>query len=77
MHTHDFCGEKSTNLHTRDIGKLKNMHDFFFVGGGGGHLGAPRICGGTCPPGPRSYAPGGESHGWGILFKFQNGLFRR
>ena len=45
MHTHDFCGEQSTNLHMRDIGKSKYMYAWFFFCGGG-HLGAPIICGG-------------------------------
>ena len=36
-------------LHTRDIGKLKNMYALFLWGAPGG---APRICGGHVPPPP-------------------------
>ena len=42
MHKHDFCGG-AKYLHTRDIGKLKNMYAWFFF---------VCVCGGTCPPSP-------------------------
>ena len=64
MHKYDFCGEQKY-LHTRDIGKLKNMYALFFLWGGGAPGGAPIICGGArAPQAPRSYAPARVSGRW-------------
>ena len=67
-----FVGSKV--LHTRDIGKLKNMYEwFFFLWGGTENLWGARAAPG--PPPPRSYAPVNKPKDWSrriynFLYKF-------
>ena len=59
MHTHDFCGEQSTHLHTRNIGKLKNMYAWFFFFWGGGTWGHREFVGERAPQAPVATPLGG------------------